>query len=108
MKALKYRPGFPGRFGCEEDAVAFCRDFFGWYNDERRHSGIGMLTPLDLHFGRAEAVRVRRTKVLARAYEHHPERFVHGHPAPPTVPTRVWINPPPTGQGDGGDKISTQ
>ncbi len=26
--------------------TAHCEQFFGWYNDEHHHSGIGMLTPL--------------------------------------------------------------
>ena len=38
FKTLKYRPGFPDRFGSIEDARAFCRTFFGWYNAEHRHS----------------------------------------------------------------------
>jgi transposase InsO family protein len=45
FKTLKYRPEFPERFGCHEDALAFCRRFFGWYNAEHRHSGIGFHTP---------------------------------------------------------------
>jgi putative transposase len=45
FKTLKYRPEFPDRFGCYEDALAFCRRFFGWYNAEHRHSGIGFHTP---------------------------------------------------------------
>jgi len=28
--------------------------FFSWYNDEHRHSGIGMLTPAMVHYGHAE------------------------------------------------------
>jgi hypothetical protein len=28
-----------------EDAHAHCGRFFGWYNDEHRHSGIGFHTP---------------------------------------------------------------
>ena len=39
FKTLKYRPGFPERFGCIQDAKAFCRDFFGWYNNVHYHSG---------------------------------------------------------------------
>jgi hypothetical protein len=29
---MKYRPEFPGRFGCKEDAHVFCTGFFIWYN----------------------------------------------------------------------------
>ena len=94
FKTLKYRPGFPSRFGSIEDARAFCRSFFGWYNQEHRHGGIGLLTPEMVHRGRGEQVRAARQVVLADAYAAHPERFVHKHPEPPKLPTAVWINPP--------------
>ena len=45
FKTLKYRPGFPDRFGSQQDALGFCDGFFHWYNDEHYHSGLGMLTP---------------------------------------------------------------
>ncbi len=47
FKTLKYRPGFPDRFGSIEDARNFCRDFFFWYNNDHRHSGIAMLNTGD-------------------------------------------------------------
>lgn len=94
FKTLKYRPGFPARFGSIEDARAFCREFFGWYNTEHRHSGIGLMTPATVHAGRAPEVRVARATVLAQAYADHPERFVRRPPTPPELPTAVWINPP--------------
>ena len=33
FKTMKYRPEFPDRFGCIEDARAHCQAFFAWYND---------------------------------------------------------------------------
>ena len=89
-----HHPGFPPRFGSIEDARAFCRTFFGWYNGEHRHSGIGLLTPEVVHRGRGEEVRAARQAVLADAYTAHPERFVNKRPEPPPLPTAVWINPP--------------
>ena len=94
FKTLKYRPGFPERFGSLEDARAFCAGFFAWYNTSHRHSGIGMYTPADVHHGRAAALHHVRASVLADAYADHPERFVKGLPAPKPVPAEVWINPP--------------
>jgi len=94
FRTLKYRPEFPDRFGCYEDAHAFCGRFFGWYNEEHRHSGIGLHTPADVHYGRAEAVRAKRAEVLNGAYAVHPERFVRKPPEPPALPTAVWINEP--------------
>jgi putative transposase len=38
FKTLKYRPGFPERFQNIEQARAFCRPFFDWYNHHHRHS----------------------------------------------------------------------
>lgn len=94
FKTMKYRPEFPDRFGSIEDARAFCVRFFRWYNEQHRHSGIGLMTPADVHFGRAHAVRERRAVTLDRAYLAHPERFVRSKPAPPQLPTAVWINRP--------------
>jgi len=94
FKTLKYRPDFPDRFGCIEDARAHCRTFFDWYNREHRHSSLGLLTPETVHHGRAEAVRAARSAVLDAAYAAHPERFVRRAPTPPPLPTKVWINPP--------------
>ena len=94
FKTLKYRPGFPERFGSIEDARAFCADFFGWYKTEHRHSGIAMFTPADVHHGLASELLDVRAGVLAGAYAAHPERFVRGLPAPKPVPSAVWINRP--------------
>ena len=94
FKTLKYRPDFPDRFGGLEDARAFCRHFFPWYNTEHRHSGIGLLTPHDLHYGLAPARVHQRAAALTAAYAVHPERFPRGVPQPPEVPTAAWINKP--------------
>jgi putative transposase len=94
FKTLKYRPDFPARFERIEEARAFCRDFFPWYNTEHRHSGLGLLTPDAVHYGQATAVRVARRRVLQAAYAAHPERFVRHAPEPPPIPTAAWINPP--------------
>ena len=94
FKTLKYRPDFPERFGSLEDARVFCRRFFEWYNNRHRHSGIGLMTPADVHHGRALGVRAIRAQALDAAYLLHPERFVRKPPEPPELPTAVWINPP--------------
>lgn len=94
FKTLKYQPQFPKLFGSIEDARSFCQRFFNWYNHDHHHSGIGLLTPAALHYGQAQALTQHRGQVLQAAYHTHPERFVHGLPQPPAVPTEVWINPP--------------
>ncbi len=94
FKTLKYRPGFPARFDQIEQARAFCREFFDWYNRRHRHSGIGLMTPAAVHHGHAQALHAERARVLAAAYAASPERFVRGVPQPPTLPTAAWINKP--------------
>ena len=94
FKTLKYRPDFPERFGSIEHARAHGTDFFPWYNTEHRHSGLGLHTPHDVHFGLAEAKRAARAVVLAAAYAATPERFVNRPPTPALLPTAAWINPP--------------
>jgi putative transposase len=63
FKTLKYRPEFPDRFGSIVDARGFCQRFFPWYNTEHHHSGIGLLTPADVHLGRA-ASRIAASRGL--------------------------------------------
>lgn len=94
FKTLKYPPDFPERFGCIEDARVFCDHFIGWYSHGHRHSGIGLHTPADVHYGRAPAIRAARGRVLDAAHLAHPERFVHKAPEPPKLPGTVWINKP--------------
>jgi putative transposase len=96
FKTLKYRTGFPDRFDSIIHARNFGRPFFDWYNQVHRHSGIGLMTPATVQFGRAEQVRERRALVLEAAYASSPERFVRGLPKPPTLPNAVWINAPET------------
>src|SRR6266508_1043672 len=62
FKTLKYRPGFPARFG--------------WYNHQHRHSGIGLMTAATVHHGQAEQAHAARRAVLEAAYAAIPERFV--------------------------------
>jgi putative transposase len=100
FKTLKYRPGFPDRFGSIEDARAFCREFFPWYNGDHHHSGIGLLTPETVHYGRAGSTTNKRQLILASAFEEHPERFVRSVPKPPQSPQAAWINKPKKSEGD--------
>jgi hypothetical protein len=49
------------------DAITYHRGFFGWYNHEHHHEALGLLTPADVHFGRAPTVRAARQRVLDAA-----------------------------------------
>jgi putative transposase len=95
FKTMKYHPTFPERFGSIQDARAFCRVFFPWYNAEHRHDALALLTPEAVHYGRTEAILEQRRIVLEAAYAAHPERFVRKPPEPAAPPTAAWINPPP-------------
>ena len=94
FKTVKYHPHFPSHFGSLEDALAFCRHFFPWYNHEHRHSALAWLTPASVHAGQGAELLRRRHQVLTAAYQAHPERFVHGAPRLQDLPQAVWINPP--------------
>ena len=94
FKTMKYRPDYPDRFGSIQDARAWARPFFHWYNHEHHHSGWALLTPATVHYGQAQTVIDRRQMVLQAAYAARPERFVRGVPKPPSLPTEAWINKP--------------
>jgi len=98
FKTLKYQPEFPKRFGCIEDARAFCRRFFDWYNQGHHHAGLGLMTPNQVHYGQADAIYAARQITLDQAFSANPERFVRNPPRPPAKPTAAWINPPTTPQ----------
>ena len=104
FKTLKYRPSYPEQFGSLADARGWMRVFVAWYNEEHRHSGLGLLTPGVVHRGQADRVLEARHEVMQGAYAAHPERFVRGSPVIPALPSAVWINPPalrvPTQQGE--------
>jgi len=94
FKTLKYYPAFPDRFGSVQDSRSFCQDFFRWYNNKHRHSGIGLMTPESVHYGLAKPLYEHRKTVLKAAFEKDPSRFKGKIPKPPNVPKATWINPP--------------
>jgi putative transposase len=94
FKTVKYRPDFPDEFGSLAHVRTHFTRFFAWYNQEHRHSGIGFLTPADVHQGRAAEVIARRQRVLAEAYAALPGRFAGHSPRTLPLPGEVWINQP--------------
>lgn len=94
FRTLKYQPGFPDRFGSIEHGRAHLHPFFHWYNHDHYHTGLGLLTPAAVHYGRAPQLLAQRQLVLTAAFQTHPERFVRRAPRPPDLPSQVWINPP--------------
>jgi putative transposase len=94
FKTVKYHPDFPATFSNIAEARDFCRRFFSWYNTEHRHSGIALLTPADVHHGRAAMRIAQRQTVLDAARAAHPQRFVGGRPRAPQLEPAVYINRP--------------
>jgi len=108
FKTLKYRPGFPERFGEFEDARAFCGPFFDWYNHDHHHSGLGLLTPADVHYGHVEQRITERQAALDGTFALHPERFPRGRPIAQQPPREVWINKPVQPSTSASAATSTQ
>jgi putative transposase len=94
FKTLKYCPVFPGTFASIDEARAFSALFFEYYNNEHRHSGIGLHTPQSVHDGTARQIRERRQQVLDAAYAARPDRFRGRRPIAPALPGKAWINKP--------------
>ena len=95
FKTLKYAPTFPDRFGSLADARAFTEDFVTWYNHDHHHTGLGLHTPADVHYGLAVAKADARAEVLAAARAAHPDRFATYHtPKILALPEAAWINKP--------------
>jgi len=95
FKTLKYAPVFPERFGSLADARAFMADFVADYNHQHHHTGIGLNTPADVHYGLAPAKGAQRALVLAAARARNPERFTTTQdPKILSIPTIAWINQP--------------
>ena len=94
-KTLKYAPVFPERFTSLQAARAFIDEFVDYYNHDHRHSGIGLHTPADVHYGLAPATARRRSQALAAARDRHPTRFATDHdPKILDLPPAAWINEP--------------
>ena len=97
FKTMKYLPDFPEQFASLAEARAFMNEFVDAYNHHHRHTGIGLHTPADVHYGLADAVDVARDQALAVARARHPERFSVSASARPKILMResaVWINKP--------------
>lgn len=104
FKTMKYQPSYPEHFGDLLEARIWARAFFDWYNNAHHHTGIGLLTPAQVQYGRAPQILAARQLVLSQAYQAHPERFVRGLPHPQSLPEGVWINPPQTTPGPQGSR----
>jgi putative transposase len=86
---------FPERFNSVGEARAFMADFVENYNHAHRHTGIGLNTPADVHYGLAAGKAIERSATLAAARAQNPERFsTTQDPKILTLHDTVWINKP--------------
>ena len=53
FKTMKYHSSYPKLNATIDEAKLYLRGWFEWYNHEHCHSGIAMLTPADVHTGKA-------------------------------------------------------
>lgn len=98
FKTMKYLPVFPDRFASLTQARQFLDEFVHAYNHHHRHTGIGMHTPADVHYGHADAIDRDRDAALDDARRAHPERFGTRAQTRPKILDRTaaaWINQPP-------------
>jgi len=65
------------------------------YNHQHHHTGIGLHTPADVHYGHANVVDTKRSAALDAARQAHPERFATTtNPKILALPDSAWINQP--------------
>ena len=64
--------------------------------ENRRHVGIGLHAPADVHYGHTSDTTVRRHAALTAARLATPERFSPTTTTPKMLelPAAAWINPP--------------
>jgi len=67
FSTVKRAPEYPGRFRDDDQAIAYFKGYFTWYDTEHYHSGIDYVTPQQAHDGqRQKIVDQRRAKQLAQ------------------------------------------
>jgi putative transposase len=107
FRTMKYRPEMPEQLGSLEHARQVVSALVDWYNDDHYHVGLALLHPVDVHYGRTDAIVAARQVVLDQAHRQHPERFVRGRPVQKQPPATAWINPPPMIGPDQSDQIGS-
>lgn len=83
FRTCKYRPEYPSKpFSTIEEAQSWVNAFVAWYNNEHLHSAIRFITPADRHYGRGEAILLKRQRVYESARLQNPSRW--------STSTRNW------------------
>ena len=96
FKTLKYRPDFPDRFGCIEDARAPLRRLLPLVQQRASpQRPRPAARPHDVHYGLADQRVARRAPPSSPPRTPPiPSASSAAHPHPPPLPTAVWINKP--------------
>ena len=93
FRTCKYRPEYPlNGFVTLEESRNWCLDFVRWYRFEHHHSGIGYVTPNQVHSGVADKVLEKRRQVYELARAKNPLRWSKSIRAW-SLPKEVWLNP---------------
>lgn len=94
FKTLKYRPGYPAQaFESLNTCQSWVNTFVDWYNKEHKHSGLTFQTPENRHYGRSEAMIIKREQVYQTAKSLHPMRWGNRSTRNWKIPNVVWLNP---------------
>ncbi len=92
FRTMKYRPSFPKVFDSLGHARDWVEEYVQWYNNEHRHSRIGLVTPLQRRTGADIAILDIRRETYKAARNAHPERW-SGRTRKWGRPERVVLNP---------------
>ena len=65
FKTTKYHFTYPEHFDDIQHARAWMQTFVQWYNHQHHHSALAMMTPVDVHFGRA---RLRQDQPVSTSW----------------------------------------
>ncbi len=73
FSTVKSAPLYPDWFSSStiKPTINYFEKYFGWYNTEHYHSGIGYVHPIDKHEGRAPVILKERKENLKRQRLEH-------------------------------------
>jgi len=66
---VKTHPFYPVRFRSFEEALAWCRQYFDWYNNRHHHRVLGYVTPAQRHSGDHVGVLEERRRLKEQSLE---------------------------------------
>ena len=98
FKTLKYAPVFPDRFGSLQHARTFLDEFVQHYNHEHHHTGIGLHTPADVHYGLAQASHRTTHPNVGSSSSSNTEPIQHQRRPENPRPTRRRLDQPTIAQ----------